>query len=66
MKYWLPLLLLSFLSCTSETKIEQQKPNIIFIFSDDHAYQAIGAYGNKIAKTPSLDRLASEGHAVHQ
>jgi arylsulfatase A-like enzyme len=61
MKCWLPLLLLSFLSCTPETKIEQQKPNIIFIFSDDHAYQAIGAYGNKIAKTPSLDRLASEG-----
>ena len=37
------------------------RPNIIFIFSDDHAYQAIGAYGNKIAKTPNIDRLAREG-----
>ncbi|MCE7041813.1 sulfatase [Dyadobacter sp. CY312] len=37
------------------------KPNIIFIFSDDHAYQAIGAYGNKYAKTPNIDRLAREG-----
>ena len=39
----------------------QKRPNIIFIFSDDHAYQAIGAYGNKIAKTPNIDRLAREG-----
>lgn len=37
------------------------RPNIIFIFSDDHAYQAIGAYGNKIAKTPNIDRIAREG-----
>ncbi|WP_316791250.1 sulfatase [Pedobacter frigoris] len=38
-----------------------QKPNIIFIISDDHAYQAIGAYGNKIAQTPNIDRLVKEG-----
>ncbi|MEO6284470.1 MAG: sulfatase [Dyadobacter sp.] len=38
-----------------------QRPNIIFIFSDDHAYQGIGAYGNKIAKTPNIDRIAREG-----
>jgi arylsulfatase A-like enzyme len=37
------------------------KPNIIFIISDDHAYQAISAYGSKIAKTPNIDRLAKEG-----
>jgi arylsulfatase A-like enzyme len=37
------------------------RPNIIFIFSDDHAYQAIGAYGNKYAKTPNIDRIAREG-----
>ena len=37
------------------------RPNIIFILSDDHAYQAIGAYGNKIASTPNIDRLAKEG-----
>ena len=37
------------------------KPNIVFIFSDDHAYQAIGAYGSQVNKTPHLDRLAREG-----
>lgn len=40
---------------------KSKRPNIIFILSDDHAYQAIGAYGNKIAKTPNIDRLAKEG-----
>ncbi|QNL52556.1 sulfatase [Olivibacter sp. SDN3] len=38
-----------------------KKPNIIFIFSDDHAYQAIGAYGNQYARTPNIDRIANEG-----
>jgi arylsulfatase A-like enzyme len=40
---------------------QQSKPNIIFIFSDDHAYQAISAYGNKYVKTPNIDRIAREG-----
>ncbi len=29
------------------------KPNILFIFSDDHAYQSIGAYGSQINRTPN-------------
>ncbi|GIW96973.1 MAG: acetylglucosamine-6-sulfatase [Pirellulaceae bacterium] len=37
------------------------RPNILFIFSDDHACQAIGAYGSKINKTPNIDRIAKEG-----
>ncbi|MFO0911171.1 MAG: sulfatase [Isosphaeraceae bacterium] len=38
-------------------------PNLVFIFSDDHAYQAISAYGDprKLIETPNLDRLAREG-----
>ena len=36
-------------------------PNIIFLFSDDHAFQAISAYGSKINQTPHIDRLAREG-----
>lgn len=40
---------------------KSQRPNILFIFSDDHAYQAIGAYGSKINQTPHIDRLAREG-----
>lgn len=38
-----------------------QRPNILFIFSDDHAQHAISAYGSKVNQTPHLDRLASEG-----
>lgn len=39
------------------------KPNIVFIFSDDHAYQAISAYGDKrkLIETPNIDRLGREG-----
>jgi arylsulfatase A-like enzyme len=33
----------------------------LFIFTDDHARHAIGAYGSKINQTPNLDRLANEG-----
>lgn len=36
-------------------------PNILFLFSDDHAFQAISAYGGKINQTPNIDRLAREG-----
>ena len=40
---------------------EIQRPNIIFIMSDDHAYQAISAYGYGLNETPQIDRLAKEG-----
>jgi len=36
-------------------------PNIVFIFSDDHAEHAISAYGSKVNQTPNLDRLAHAG-----
>lgn len=38
-----------------------KRPNIIFIMSDDHAAQAISAYGHGLNDTPNLDRLATEG-----
>ncbi|HZH72587.1 MAG TPA: sulfatase [Mariniphaga sp.] len=40
---------------------EMEKPNIIFIMSDDHAYQAISAYGHGLNHTPNIDRIAEEG-----
>ena len=40
---------------------ETRRPNILFIFSDDHAWQAISAYGSKLIQTPNIDRLAREG-----
>ena len=38
-----------------------KRPNILFIFSDDHAYQAISAYGSVLNRTPNIDRIAREG-----
>jgi arylsulfatase A-like enzyme len=37
------------------------RPNILFIFTDDHSSQAISAYGSKINQTPHMDRIAKEG-----
>ena len=41
-----------------------KRPNIIYIMSDDHAYQAISAYGGMLkdyAPTPNIDRIARDG-----
>ena len=38
-----------------------ERPNILFIMSDDHAYQAISAYGSELINTPNIDRLAEQG-----
>ena len=40
---------------------DPKRPNIVFIFSDDHAYQAVSAYGHNLNQTPNIDRLAKEG-----
>ncbi len=53
-------LVLSFLLLASSAAAAD-RPNIIFIMSDDHAAHAIGAYGSRVNKTPNLDRLAREG-----
>ncbi len=38
-----------------------KRPNIIFIMSDDHAYQAISAYDQRLISTPNIDRIAKAG-----
>jgi arylsulfatase A-like enzyme len=38
-----------------------RRPNILFIFSDDHAEQALSCYGSRVNHTPHLDRLAAGG-----
>ncbi len=40
---------------------KQRPPNIVFIMSDDHAYQAISAYDTRLTQTPNIDRIAKEG-----
>ena len=51
---------ISIVSCAQA----QKKPNIIYIMSDDHAANAIGVYGSRLAvlnPTPNIDKLAKEG-----
>ena len=43
------------------SKEEKKRPNIVFIMSDDHAYQAISAYSQQLMRTPNIDRIAQEG-----
>ncbi|PZV79633.1 arylsulfatase A-like enzyme [Algoriphagus aquaeductus] len=50
-----------FFSCKSQEEKKQDRPNIIFIMSDDHAYQAISAYDNRLMETPNIDRIAKMG-----
>ena len=57
------LLLAAFITLTSFA-IAANKPNIVFVFTDDHATQAISAYGGilkDVAPTPELDKLAEDG-----
>lgn len=37
------------------------RPNILFIMSDDHAYQAMSCYNGKLNQTPNIDRIAKDG-----
>ncbi|MFO1019338.1 MAG: sulfatase-like hydrolase/transferase [Planctomycetales bacterium] len=57
------LLVLACVLGTVASAAETKKPNIVLIFSDDHGYQAISAYGEerKLVNTPNLDRLYHEG-----
>nr|MBI1231794.1 sulfatase-like hydrolase/transferase [Cytophagales bacterium] len=52
-------LLISGTSFAQNTK--EQKPNFLFIFSDDQRYDLIGALGQHEVHTPNLDRLVNEG-----
>jgi arylsulfatase A-like enzyme len=55
------ILFCSFVALFVLPAAAQDRPNIIFIMSDDHAAHAIGAYGSHVNKTPNIDRLANEG-----
>lgn len=41
--------------------MDSQRPNILFILTDQHSKSSIGAYGSTYCKTPNIDRLADEG-----
>lgn len=58
---------MSALSSINAEEIKtKQKPNVLFIFADDQTYEAIGALGNTVVKTPNLDKLLHNGvHFTH-
>jgi len=59
---WRALTLAIVLSAVSVMPaLNDGRPNIVFIMTDDHAAHAISAYGSRVNSTPSLDRLAREG-----
>ncbi len=61
LSFLLVLVVLGLLGCSRQ---KVQRPNIIYIMSDDHATGALGVYGGRLAvldPTPTLDRLAKEG-----
>ena len=60
--------ILFLISCSTKSGTQKssdnKKPNVVFIMADDHAYQAISAYGSPLAKlapTPNIDRIAKNG-----
>ena len=57
----LPFLAVIAAQAYSQQKPSPRRPNIVFMMSDDHAYQAISAYGYGLNKTPGIDALAADG-----
>ena len=56
--------ILSIFLVASLSNAAEDRPNIVFVLADDHAFEAISAYGTYLkdfARTPAIDRLAGEG-----
>ncbi|HWH69015.1 MAG TPA: arylsulfatase [Candidatus Sulfotelmatobacter sp.] len=47
--------------CAAPAATPPSKPNVIFILADDLGYGDLGCFGQKLIKTPNIDRLAAEG-----
>ncbi len=59
-----PLVLFTLIAVSLPIEAKEERPNIVFIFSDDHAPHAIGAYDGwlkSVNPTPEIDQLAEQG-----
>src|SRR5882724_227158 len=55
------ILLAPLLALDMTTAADRSQPNVLFIISDDLTATALSCYGNKVCKTPNIDRLAARG-----
>lgn len=53
--------LLAAVFCVAFQSAWADRPNILFIMTDDHAAHALSCYGSKVNETPNLDRIAKDG-----
>ncbi|SOE19717.1 Arylsulfatase A [Spirosomataceae bacterium TFI 002] len=60
MKFFLGYFALVFCLSNCATQIEQSKPNIVYVLTDDQGYGDLGCHGNPWIQTPNLDNLQSE------
>jgi arylsulfatase A-like enzyme len=61
-KYFLLTVFVVILTaCQNNQKVDNQRPNILFLLADDLGYNELGSYGQKIIQTPELDKLAESG-----
>lgn len=57
--FWIKTLLLAVIACGAAWA--QERPNILFVITDDQSAMHAGAYGDTATKTPAFDRIAREG-----
>lgn len=60
-RWFIPLVVSVFAFFSFKQGSATSRPNIIFLLTDDHRWNALGAMGNRMIKTPHLDQLAARG-----
>jgi len=66
-KFVIAIAFLLFTTIAHAAELKGSRPNIIWLYADDHAVQALSAYGGRLAEiapTPNLDRLAQQGMRI--
>jgi len=61
LQFFMAQALALFHFCALAITVQTDRPNIVFILTDDVRWDALGCTGNKIAETPNIDRIAREG-----
>src|SRR6478735_3133147 len=66
LKTLFPAVLIAMVVAAAGQLTAAEKPNILFLLSDDHSYPFVSAFGDTNVKTPTLDKLAAEGMKFHR